>query len=957
MAVKFSTSNLGNVDYNEYSIKSFAGVDYTTTPTQVNDSRAINISNYIPVGNALHKRNGWSLINHFKTKEGIQLVVQDIWQYKEEYIIFGYKGSEGKKPALFRTNKLQDVDTTNENEYEIIELSIEGHNYPEDCLNYSYGIVFEDRLFILAMGMYLVYNKETKIVDNNVETIRTLQRVKDVAYIPTVYIGLGDTKKASSISQLEEFNLLSQKCYIEIVNYNEVGTYEYDLFGLDNKFKNSKILSYYLSETNATYDIDNTLINDTGQVIEGFGKISIKDINGTKKLVVERNSTREGNIRSDKVLIQYEEDNSSMVEQMRFGIPFGSYGYRDRLFLSGSYNKKYQNIDIHSCDAGEGKDNWLDYTYFGDLSYQTFGSSEYAITGYGILNNGSMAIFKQTSENAPNLYFRTYELYEDTSVDSTLTGTKVYKERFPIIVSGLNIGNDTIGQIINYGNDLLINSPKGILKVSAGTSTASQTYLSQEMSYMIRDNLGKDLEGSCFIVYDNKLYISRKDYNGNVRIYVADENRYTYINEERQYEWWVLDGINAKKFLVLDDTLCFIDDSLGLCQMSNYYFDSYDVIIPNVKISDKVISSEVFYVETSKEVEISADTNLFYVSKTSSMLSNIMNATDVKHNYELFKENTEVSFGNDIICRMQLQENFILEKIDNNNFNITIFNKTISDFDVASDLEYNIIIKENDNLLELQINKIDLLPLENISEEDYISGNAVVNRIKYTCELVKTTMSNREINSNELAFVIPSNTKISINELYTENEKGKLIPFSKCKMFNFIWYDNEDMEIGLLENVYFNIFDLRIQNVKLDFELLETLGVSDVKFYYNVPIDAYWYGKYTSLGDISYLKTANHIIFVPDVRKGGYTRVGYRTAKSDVDFLTQAATSKLDFNYIDFDNFNFGEEDISRTYSSKKKIKNFSFMQLKFVSSDERNSTLVELTIRYKYTKINKGVK
>ena len=176
-------------------------------------------------------------------------------------------------------------------------------------------------------------------------------------------------------------------------------------------------------------------------------------------------------------------------------------------------------------------------------------------------------------------------------------------------------------------------------------------------------------------------------------------------------------------------------------------------------------------------------------------------------------------------------------------------------------------------------------------------------------------------------------------------------------MFNFIWYDAEDMEIGLLENVYFNIFDLRIQNVKLDFELLETLGVSDVKFYYNVPIDAYWYGKYTSLGDISYLKTANHIIFVPDVRKGGYTRVGYRTAKSDVDFLTQAATSKLDFNYIDFDNFNFGEEDISRTYSSKKKIKNFSFMQLKFVSSDERNSTLVELTIRYKYTKINKGVK
>lgn len=957
MAVKFATSNLGEVQYSQYSIKAFAGVDYTTTPTQVSDNRAINISNYVPVGNALHKRNGWALVNHFKTSDGTQLIVQDIWQYKEEYIIFGYKGDEGKNPALFRTNQLQDVNTDNEGEYEIIELAIEGHEYPTDCPNYSYGIVFEDRLFILAMGMYLVYNKKVETIEDEVITTRTLQRVKDVAYIPTVYIGVGDTTKGSSVAPLEEYNLLSRKCYIDIVNYAETGTYTYDLLSLDKRFNNSLILSYYLSETDTLYELDEDLINGEGFVIEGFGTLRYNSINGTKKLVVERNTAREGTDGTDKILIQYLQDNSAMVEQMRFGIPFGSYGYRDRLFVSGSYNKQYQNIDIHSCNASEGSENWLDYTYFGDLSYQTFGSSEYAITGYGILNNGSMAIFKQTSENAPNLYFRTYEMYEDTSLDVSSTGVRVYKERFPITVSGLNIGNEQIGQVINYGNDLLINSPKGILKVSAGTSTASQTYLAQEMSYMIRDNLGKDLEHSCFITYDNKLYISRKDYNGNMRVYVADENRYTYINDEKQYEWWVLDGINAKKFLVLDDTLCFIDNNLGLCQMTDYYFDNYDVIIPNVKIADETLSSEVFYIEGNNEVEISANTNLFYISKSASMIADIMNSGDILHNYELFRENTKVSFGNDILCRMQLQEDSNIEMLENGNYEITVLNTNLADFDVVSGLEYNLLITRENELLELKIIKTDLIPLEDINEEDYVSGEMVSNKIQFTCELEKTISSERVIKSNEIAFIIPSNTRIGINELYTESQDGRLIPFGECTMSNYIWYDGEENEIGLAENVYFNIFDLKILKAKLDFELVEALGVSDVKFYYNVPIDAYWYGKYTSLGDISYLKTANHIVFVPDVRKGGYTRVGYRTAKSDVDFLAQAATSKLDFNYIDFDNFNFGEEDISRTYSSKKKIKNFSFMQLKFASSDERNSTLVELTIRYKYTKINKGVK
>ena len=82
------------------------------------------------------------------------------------------------------------------------------------------------------------------------------------------------------------------------------------------------------------------------------------------------------------------------------------------------------------------------------MTYQLFGSSDTAITGYGILNNGAMAVFKQSKTNEPNLYFRTYAMVQDSAGN--------YVEQFPIQLSGLTVGSDKPNQVINYGNDLLL---------------------------------------------------------------------------------------------------------------------------------------------------------------------------------------------------------------------------------------------------------------------------------------------------------------------------------------------------------------------------------------------------------------------------------------------------------------------------------------------------------------------
>ena len=212
-----------------------------------------------------------------------------------------------------------------------------------------------------------------------------------------------------------------------------------------------------------------------------------------------------------------------------------------RMFVQESEEKK------EKLERFLNEENWKDYTYFGDMSYRNFGTDAQKITGYGIMNNGYMAVFKESSHSLePNLYIRRSEITADSDGN--------YIESFPVSLSGISVGSDEIGQVINYGNDLLINAPKGIYKINTSESTATQTYEALEMSYYIRDNLNTDITGSCSIIFNGKLYITRKDYKGDLRVYVADQDRYSYIDNVRVYEWWVLDGINATKFYIFDNT-------------------------------------------------------------------------------------------------------------------------------------------------------------------------------------------------------------------------------------------------------------------------------------------------------------------------------------------------------------------------------------------------------------------
>lgn len=959
MAIKFTTSSIDTPSYNTWSINTFNGVDYTTVPTSVDETRAIDASNYLPYGNALRKRYGWEMVMNLSIYK-----VYNIWKLKDIYIFYTHN-KYTNQIGFYVTNSLSDSKS------DLVAKKVYDYDATIDT-SYSYGIVFENKLFILAMDEYWVV-----YYDSNT----TIKKVSDIAYVPTVYTGINASGHNQSPTQVQEFNLLINKAKLSLIWYppttDEI-TFTYDLS------------SYFTSKTITKVDI--TSLGDTEYSISDIGVLTCTDNVITLTYDESFTETWE-NIRYINLEVTFnnlDEDDKvtelTTIQKMRFGIAYGTSNYRDRLFLSG--NPDYPNMDVHSCETNydgsqSTNDAWLDYTYFGDNSYQLFGSSDYAITGYGVMSNGYMAIFKEPQQNMPNMYIRTANVvsqdiyYTDTDGNSVDSGQDEYIETYAITPIGVNIDTTTPNQVIMYGNDLLVNTPKGIYKIVVSSSTATQTYETVEMSYFIRNDIDNDISNSCFAIYDGKLYVTRYknetlasgETTKTLRIYVADYNRYSVLNSNYIYEWWVLDGINASKFFVFDDELYFIDDDRGLCKFGTSYRDMYRTDISNITINDTTISSEIF---------IDSDNDLVTISITSQIITDIYQKEDRQQAYETLKNNSTIKFG---------AYTFVKLDIDYTNFNVTTIIEDEAD-EATTSFYLSVLLTDSDIFNYIQEKKYPIVIFDSATNQKVLGWidsiiNVVINDDNYVtlnCNSAGLlSVSDFDYTSKNISFgyIIDRKAELSIAELYyvkttidsDDNSITTLYPFSDCTLVNDIWYCNS-VEIGTKDDVCFNEFKIKDDEKIIDFEFIdyemeggsndyemEGLTIFDVSFTFYQPVESYWYCKYSDMGVLNYLKTADHITFLPDTRLGGQTKVGYRTSKYDVYFSSTRASSVLDFNDIDFDNFSFGGTDIAQSYSSRKKIKNFSFMQVRFSSSDEINSTIAELAVRYKVTKLSKGTR
>lgn len=936
MAINFSNSNLSGNSYNTFGIEKFNGADYTTTPTNVDESRAIDLSNYTPSGNGLEKRYGYDTISLLTERLGnIDQSVENarllnVWEFGGKYVCYVDISPANDNKVLFVCDSL-------ESDTEITIDDVLLRTMCED--DYSFAVEFENRLFVLCANKYVmvyVTSDQFRCVD-----------VSSVAYTPTILSGLGHKDSPIVPQYIEDFNMLSNRAYLSIA-IDMSAPRVYELYTISQRIMTVYVKTFdgEIAEINKedTYELT---LKGTINIDVTFDIIRDDDDYITSITIIPDPTVETTEVVINDFMIYVDTQNYDTIEEMRFGIAYGSYGSKDRLFLTG--NPKYPHVDFHSAEASFATEEWQDYTYFPDTSYQAFGTSDSAIVGYGILSNGSMAIFKESKPNTNNLYFRDAIITtttEEYSVIDSISGEVIkYSypsavENFPIKNAGLSLEIDKNTKIVQYDNKLIFNTRSGVYYISIDVSTSTQTYSANELSYFIRDDLSDNSSVSDMIVYKNLLFVLKLSKNGKKRVYVADSNRYSYIREKMQYEWWVMDGISADKFYVINGELCFSDENGVYKFIPNQYYDNTYRKVTDIRINDTTLSSEVF---------IDNERDRIIINSSSFIFDELNDFANKKDGYQSIVDTTEFTFGSDYMFHIDNPFEFI-----------------DLDFSVAESLKGKLKIEipyGSDTYLFYNIIDKNIPVYASSGGEDLMFKDCTIEHLyendKQYVVLIPSTLLRADIYCDKVSFYIESNNTepLKIKEIYTEHN-GFTIPLSNCKYSDSTWYYvgfDGSMFTEMGSNIVFNIFELSYYGSRVfindDQETISHIIVRKIK-----PVRAYWNSKYNPLGKLDYLKTASSIHFVPMANKGGFTHIGYRTLKRSVAYQSNELHA-FDFNEINFNDFTFTQEEFGRTYSAKKKIKNFSFIQLQIYSNEPRNSTIASLVFRFKYTKNNKGVK
>lgn len=639
------------------TINSLMGVDYSSSMVNIRDYHAYDIKNFLKKNNVLRNRNGFEQVGKGK--------INGLWEcnYKGNKILIAHIGK-----SLYYVTDIDKYDIDSANYQAIVEDS----SLIED--EFSWGVFANDRLYILC-GNYCVL--KFSINEQNVLGFSFTKVYDDEdTYIPTTTIGITFNSNTSGVKRvaLDDANMLTPYRYNTLsslvgqdleAKYNDYTSANKRQYALDSKYisnvlsveiqfiDNAKYLKTLVIEPtyNSGYFPLKAKKSDLGSYI---GEITEEEINigmvYPDGVLVLNYDFLQPDATEDNIIVKYSGNSNNdyeLIDKCSFGVVYGANGNRNRLFLSGNPNKP--NVDYHSgrrnIYATEGDidlEDSQDFTYFSVYDYNAYGTSNSAVTDYQIMGNGDLMVIKEHNINEPNIYFRSGRF------DTNEQGYTV--ETYPSRVG--NIGKGSLkgqkGTLKNLNNDLVFASPLGIYGIS---STVSAGMLNSDYQYAYaRSNLINSklkpyfdgLRAITAIIHDNKYFCTLKLKNGEFKTFVAD-GRYAYkleesIDNEYEYEWFVLDNINAEKYYEINGVLYFTNENgffkLDLAKEVEQHIDitkypalDSDLLMECASLTCSDDLLEAFVDETSIFTlsESSSDTTNYYIKVACSCQNGVIN--------------------------------------------------------------------------------------------------------------------------------------------------------------------------------------------------------------------------------------------------------------------------------------------------------------------------------------------
>lgn len=353
-----------------YNIENFLGVDFTSSPIEVDKRRSPNAKNIINNNGYNETRNGYESIYQFNNR------INGIWNIDlpNEEIIIVHSGTK-----LYKCNK---------------DFSA--------CLE-----ILEDMNDEKSVGLYLndyliVFDGKRAIIYSNTEDGYKISYLDESGYIPTTSVGRdssggGTDYELVNLMSPYRINTFLTEEIDEIVN-GEIEKRQQTVFKLDDTNIDSVELVEVLSSSGSWNIITNY------QVDKITGQVTLATAPGESPVLGR-----------DNVSIKYKkkiQENIDKINKCSIAVLFGYEGNNNRIFASG--NSDFPNYDFH-CEQE-------DPTYWPDENFTKIGTEP--IINYSRLSDGTLAVHKKQSDTDCTIYYRKTNLLNNLEVFPLQDGVK-----------------------------------------------------------------------------------------------------------------------------------------------------------------------------------------------------------------------------------------------------------------------------------------------------------------------------------------------------------------------------------------------------------------------------------------------------------------------------------------------------------------------------------------------------
>lgn len=551
-----------------YRFADFRGVDYSSSPLEVQSNRATDMANLILRDGVLHKRNGFEQVGYlFGTEE--DGAIKGAWiMNRYEMDSNGYD-HEVDVLIYIQGQKVM--------EYNITDGGVPTPLYESTGkkIGDSASAFFSGHDLYILCGDFLQVKGSSTAFD-----VRSLlEDEKGRAYIPTT------TKNI-----VREGSALEYKERVLVEPINALTAWRKNQLTWE-EYKGSGSSFYYVLDAkcdmSAVYELDVPVLYVNGEkqgkftrdgneyILSGAG-YGLDGEPGFRTVIW--NSNDDGRARiyfphtetiptDAEVIVEFKDNTSASLSRVgSVGAVYGNDGRADRLFFATGNFVRYTENTL---------DYLPDFTYVPATNFVRCGSTG-EITAMLRLSNGTLAVFKDVkNRQEPSVYYISGR-YVDVETDETDAG--LIDDVFSVRAGNIEESCPSPYGIATLAGDSLFVSQSGVYGIELSGNVAADDRFARERSRIINSKLTKfDLSKAKAVVYDNRYYLAVGGEHNEV--YVADA-RYKYTAEGDSpntfnYEWFRWTDIPVALWLLKDNELWFISTDNFLCRFTDKYEDKY----------------------------------------------------------------------------------------------------------------------------------------------------------------------------------------------------------------------------------------------------------------------------------------------------------------------------------------------------------------------------------------------